>query len=498
LKAFRAAFALACCVSAFAVSARAQAMYTYTGNNFFSATGIVSTADHITVALTFSSALPPNCRIGEIDVAEQPCLSGIFLSAWTMSDGITTLIFPYTAGSFPTMNYELTTDADGDISYWSISASTPAVAMETCYLIVSPAPCGDSSTYSNGSGTTLGPGGLHGPTPAVPEGTWTSTTTQPAPKLNTSVTLTASLNPLPPGSSEDFIVNVVPSSATGTITLFDQGSQIAAPTTLSNNASATIPVSNLSAGSHSIAAVYSGDVNYNGSTSLPLLLVVEPSPTIAATVNAASYGIVAAGGLATLFGSFPGLPTEALTIPGMIDSVSVFVDSSAAPLYFTSPSQINFQVPWSTENNATVQVSNGTWSVSTFDVTIAPAAPGIFEMNAAHQGAILDTSYHLVSSSNPVSPGETILIYCTGLGPVSPSQTDGTPAPTDTLVTTMLIPQVTIGGEAASVSWSGLAPGFVGLYQVNAAVPMDLPSETAQVSIGMSGITSNIVTLAVQ
>jgi uncharacterized protein (TIGR03437 family) len=431
-------------------------------------------------------------------VSDQPCPANIFLSAWTMNDGITSLVFPYITGSFPTLSYELTTDADGEISYWSISASTSEVAMGTCYLVVPVAPCGDSTTYSNGTGTTLGPGGLHGPVPVVPEGTWSSTISQPAPKQTSSVTLAASLNPLPSGSNEDFTVNVAPSSATGTIILFDQGSQIAPPATLSNNASATISVGNLSTGNHSITAVYSGDVNFNGSTSLPLLLVVEPSATIAATANAASYGIVPAGGLATLFGSFPGLPTQALTIPAIISSVSVFVDSIAAPVYYTSTTQINFQVPWSAENNAKIQVTNGTWSVSTSDVTIAPAAPGIFEMNSAHQGAILDTSYVLVSSSNPVLPGKTILIYSTGLGPVSPPQTDGTPAPTDTLVSTTLTPQVTLGGEAALVSWSGLAPGFVGLYQVNAVVPSDLPSGVAQVSISMSGITSNAVTLAVQ
>ncbi len=405
-----------------------QGTYTYTGNDFYAATGIVSTTDHITVVLTFSSALPPNCRIGEIDVADQVCPANIFLSAWSMSDGISSLVFPYVNGSFPTLNYEITTGSNGQIEYWSISATTSEVSMDTCYLIVPPAPCGDTTTYSNGTGTTLGPGGLHGPTPAVPEGTWTSAIIQPAPKQMTSVTLTASLNPLPPGSAEVFNIIVSPSSATGTVTVFDNGTQIAPAANLNNMAAASISVSSLATGNHSITAVYSGDVNYAASTSPPLTLVVEPSATIAATANAASYGLVPAGGLATLFGSFPGLPTQSLTIPAIISTVAVFVDSIAAPIYYTSPTQINFQVPWEAENNATIQVSNGTWTASQSDVAIAPAAPGIFEMNASEQGAILNAAYALVSTSNPIPPGQTILIYCTGLGPVSPTQTDGTPA----------------------------------------------------------------------
>jgi hypothetical protein len=158
----------------------------------------------------------------------------------------------------------------------------------------------------------------------------------------------------------------------------------------------TISATNLPAGTNSITAAYSGDVNYNGSTSTPLVLVVEPSPpspTISAAVNAGSYGIAAAAGLATLFGTFPNLPTQALTIPAIIDGVSVFVDAVPAPIYYISPTQINFQVPWSgsASTNATMSVTNGTWSVSFSQVTIAPAAPGIFEMNAAHWGAWAST-----------------------------------------------------------------------------------------------------------
>jgi uncharacterized protein (TIGR03437 family) len=82
--------------------------------------------------------------------------------------------------------------------------------------------------------------------------------------------------------------------------------------------------------------------------------------------------------------------------------------------------------------------------------------------------------YSLVTSENPAVDGEVLLIYATGLGPVSNTPVDGTPAPDTPLAVTRTAPQITIGGEAAPVLWSGLAPGFVGLYQINVQVPTGL------------------------
>ena len=85
------------------------------------------------------------------------------------------------------------------------------------------------------------------------------------------------------------------------------------------------------------------------------------------------------------------------------------------------------------------------------------------------QGAILDTSYRLVDSSDPASAGSTILqIYCTGLGPVTNQPPSGSPPLTNQLSQTTATPIVTIGGVQAQVLFSGLAPGSVGEYQVDA------------------------------
>ena len=82
--------------------------------------------------------------------------------------------------------------------------------------------------------------------------------------------------------------------------------------------------------------------------------------------------------------------------------------------------------------------------------------------------------YSLVTSENPAVDGEVVLLYGTGLGPVSNTPVDGTEASDAPLSPTQNAPQVSIGGQTASVLWAGLAPGFVGLYQINVQVPMGL------------------------
>lgn len=107
--------------------------------------------------------------------------------------------------------------------------------------------------------------------------------------------------------------------------------------------------------------------------------------------------------------------------------------------------------------------------------SIPVVAPAVFQMSPQHQGAIENASYRLVSAANPVSSGKVILIYCTGLGPVTVPQVDGVAASGSALASTTFPVTATIGGLPAPVLWSGLTPGSVGLYQVNATVPMGVP-----------------------
>jgi uncharacterized protein (TIGR03437 family) len=194
-----------------------------------------------------------------------------------------------------------------------------------------------------------------------------------------------------------------------------------------------------------------------------------------------------------------------LPLPSSVSGLSLQFDSStSAPLFFVSGGQVNLQVPWElagqSRANLTATLNGQTGAAQT--VNLAPFAPAIFTMNAqgSGQGAILDASNRLADSSNPATPGSTVLqIFCTGLGPVTSQPPTGSPAPLTSLAHTTTTPTVTIAGVPADVSFSGLAPGYVGLYQVNAQVPPGLAANaSAPVVISMPGATSNTVTIAVE
>ena len=241
------------------------------------------------------------------------------------------------------------------------------------------------------------------------------------------------------------------------------------------------------------------------------LLTPTPSINPGGVVNAASSAAgspITPGSIATVFGSFllsslsqaSGSP-----LPTNLGGLSLqFGGGLQAPLFAVSSGQVNFQVPWElagqrqTALSATVNGQIGVPQV----VNLAPFAPGIFAMSSqgTGQGAVLDSSYRLVDASNPATAGSTVIqVYCTGLGAVTNQPPTGSPAPGGPLAYTTAIPTVTVGGAQATVLFSGLAPGSVGEYQVDALVPAGSPKgASVPVVIAIGGSVSNTVTIAVQ
>jgi uncharacterized protein (TIGR03437 family) len=228
-------------------------------------------------------------------------------------------------------------------------------------------------------------------------------------------------------------------------------------------------------------------------------------------VNDASYTApVVAGSIAAAFGDFLlSAPVTDSTSP-LLTSLSglslQFGSGPLAPLFYANVGQVNLQVPWELagESQTTLTVTLGGQTSAAQTVSLAPFAPAIFATNSQGfgQGAILDSqSYALVDSNHPAIPGSTyVLIYCTGLGAVTNQPATGAPASNSPLSWTTTTPTVTIGGvPAAGLDFYGLAPGFAGLYQVNALVPPGLtPGSAVPVTISIGGVTSNTVTIAVQ
>lgn len=198
--------------------------------------------------------------------------------------------------------------------------------------------------------------------------------------------------------------------------------------------------------------------------------------------SASSVPVAARGELVSIFGSnlsplevaATGLP---LTTKLAGSATQVWFGGIAAPLLYVSPTQINAQVPWELPDVSavTLQVQTEQGLSTPVQVTLLTQDPGVFGAYRTGQK---------ISSSNPVYSGDTITILATGLGLVSPSVRSGAPGPTNPLSIVAITPIVLIGDQPASVSFAGLAPGFVGVYQINATAAANLPGPTSKVVVG--------------
>jgi adhesin/invasin len=147
-----------------------------------------------------------------------------------------------------------------------------------------------------------------------------------------------------------------------------------------------------------------------------------------------------------------------------------------------SPTQVSAIVPAATTpGNAQVTVLNGATRSNTVTVRVAPTAPGVFAVppRGFGPGAILKADFSLVTPRNPARRGETVLIFLTGLGAVSPSVADGTPAPANPLSRVTAPVNVYIGRRRANVTFQGLSPNLVALYQLNVEIPANAPGGPA-------------------
>jgi len=239
-------------------------------------------------------------------------------------------------------------------------------------------------------------------------------------------------------------------------------------------------------------------------------------------VNGASFStdaIVSPGSIASLFGenlaattagaewvssiqiSSTGTPTHRLSLPTALRDTQVLVNGTPAALFYVSPAQINFQMPPNvTGPTAEVVVVSEGFAGLPASVGVAPAAPGIFTTNqqGAGQGAILHVDYTPNSAQNPAEQGSIVSIYCTGLGSTNPEILSGEAAGVNPLNETVQKPTVLIGGVPAEVLYSGLAPGYVSLYQINARIPRGIAGTALPIQIQFGERSSNVATIAVR
>jgi uncharacterized protein (TIGR03437 family) len=253
------------------------------------------------------------------------------------------------------------------------------------------------------------------------------------------------------------------------------------------------------------------------SNSIAFNIGPAPVSSTAAFVSAANTpgNALAPRSIATLYGaslsSAISLADSAPPLPISLAGVTLSLGGSTLPLFFVSPGQINFQLPFIQVTGPTtfpLIITNGQLS-STINVTLTPFSPSLFTTNSQGTGqasALINGTSILVapagkfSGSRPAAKNEFIQLYCTGLGDVGNSRPNlGSPSPANPPLSTLAKATVTVGEVDANVTFSGLSPGFVGLYQVNLQIPQTAPSgDAVPVVLTIGGVKSNTATIAIQ
>jgi uncharacterized protein (TIGR03437 family) len=217
--------------------------------------------------------------------------------------------------------------------------------------------------------------------------------------------------------------------------------------------------------------------------------LLAPSYSAQSIVHAATQTVqaLAPNTIATIYGANLSFDTVVAantvigsTLPESLDGVTVVVQGLIAPLFFVSPTQINFLVPYDlTAGTVTLFVAHQALAGPVVQIQLNSTAPGFFQYNNLVIATHLNGS--LLSTAAPGNGGEIIVIYIAGLGRVSPDTTSGKLANFAASIVPAALSQtqVLLAGvpcPQSSVLYVGLAPGFAGLYQINLVVPAMTPA----------------------
>jgi uncharacterized protein (TIGR03437 family) len=207
--------------------------------------------------------------------------------------------------------------------------------------------------------------------------------------------------------------------------------------------------------------------------------VAVASPLITAVVNAADRSTnVAPGSLISVLGqnlSPVNAATDQIPLPTALANSCLTVNGELVPMIMVSPTQINGQLPLDVIGPGSMVLHTPAGVSNTFIFPIQGTAPAPFWVDVPGFDGQLPTVTHaadgvLVTPSYPIHLDEWIVIYMTGLGKTLPEVASGEPGPFDPLAEVVLTPTVTLGGTGLPVSFAGLTPGSVGVYQINAKV----------------------------
>ena len=242
------------------------------------------------------------------------------------------------------------------------------------------------------------------------------------------------------------------------------------------------------------------------------LLALEQPPTfdqsgITAVFGGPAYASIAPGSVITIYGSQLAADSAATTgspLPRSWLGTQAFISGGndvllRLPLYYVSPDQLNAIVPYEVQTNTPLQllVQRGSTVSQPVEVNLAAAQPVLL----GGDGAITDYPSNggapfSVTSTAPAHAGDTLVLYCLGLGAVSPSVTDGG-LPSGLAQVSGV--QVQTGSQTTAAAFAGLTSQFPGLYQVNVVVPANTGTGSAvPLTVMFAGQVSSPIAITIQ
>ena len=210
---------------------------------------------------------------------------------------------------------------------------------------------------------------------------------------------------------------------------------------------------------------------------------------------------MAPGSLVTVFGtnlSPTNLATREIPLPTAIGQSCLTVNGTAIPMLFVSPGQINAQLPLHLSGRVPMTLYTPGGISDDYYLNLQLAAPAIFLSGTAGPltgipVVVKASNQQLVTPSNPVHGGDDLVIYAAGLGATSPLIEAGNPAPASPPALVTIAPDVRLGGVPLAVSYAGLAPGMIGVYQINVRAPDHVAGgDDVPLTIAQAGASASV------
>ena len=315
--------------------------------------------------------------------------------------------------------------------------------------------------------------------------------------LTVSMSASSSVATVPRGGNvtltATFTTSGTTSAPTGTIKWYAVGSVFGTATIKAGSLSTALTVagSSLPTGPTTLTATYSGDSLFAATSATVNVTVVGPK--VDGIGSAASGRVVGAPGMiASMYGTQLSTSTAsaaAIPLPTSLGGSSITVNGVPAPLFFVSPNQINFQIPYGTASGSASVAITSEGQTLTTPMTIAFAAPGIF------------TQSGVVVPDKTAKRGQLITLYITGEGASKPLPTTGNTPAAGTIPSPAQVVGVLVGGVAVSYDsakfFIGIPSWSVGVTQINCTIPDTSPLGVQPVTVIVGGVASPLANIVI-